>query len=306
MGQGNGLDTAFELMGLESGASSVEIKDRYRELAHRAHPDQGGTDSEMAGLADAYALIRANRDGEDGALVRRQMDLVSRTPAELARKEELREDSRMAFDAAIRHRTSRLKQAKRQGIWAAIIAGGLGALIAFMRFLNLDSIENFEGREVPWISASTRLYLILICLVLSACIALLAWRASLRATWIETALEDFSDNLSDKNSFLRLLGLLTKEAGLPSRWTSEDLIRSISRWSKGDRLRRRQRLVAQSILGLISARAADDEIPLEDLAHVAGPVDTAKLIISKGLERELIAERPMPEDSHAYAYKLTI
>jgi hypothetical protein len=65
-------------------------------------------------------------------------------------------------------------------------------------------------------------------------------------------------------------------------------------------------LVAESIMGLISPRTRHEEIPLEDLANVAGPVDTARLIISKGLERELIDEKPAPEDPHAYAYTLTL
>lgn len=306
-GQGAaGLDDAYRLMGLRHGASSEEVKKRYREMAHLAHPDQGGTDTEMAELADAYASIRASRDEAGVVIPRNQSDPMVRASAELARKEELRNDSQTAFDAAIRHQTSRLKQAKRQGTWIALASGGLGVIIAFMRTLNLDSFDNFEGREVRWISSSTRLSLILICLAISGVFAFLAWRASLRATWIETALEDFSDNLSDKNSFLRLIGLLSSEANLPSRWTRDDLTRSISLWSRRDRSRHRQLLVARSILGLVSARAGQDEIPLEELARVAGQVDTAKLIISKGLERELIEERPVPDDPHAYAYTLTL
>ena len=300
------LDDAYRLIGIDPDATDDEVRTRYRHLARRAHSDHGGADAEMARINEAYAIVLESREGASGdLLLRRNLDLTTRASAEIARKEELREDSRRAFDGAIRHRTSRLKQAKRQGTWAAIASGGLGVIIALMRTLQLDTVDTFEGEEV-WLTSTTRLLLILICLSLSALFAFLAWRASLRANWLETALEDFSDSLSDKNSFLRLISILRSEAGLPERWTRDDLTESISHWSAGKRPMRSRLLVAESIMGLISPRARHEEIPLEDLANVAGPVDTARLIISKGLERELIDEKPAPEDPHAYAYTLTL
>ncbi|HEX6153304.1 MAG TPA: J domain-containing protein [Solirubrobacterales bacterium] len=300
------LDDAYRLLGIGPDATDEEIRTQFRQLARRAHSDHGGADAAMARLNEAYAIVKESREGANGALLPRQdLDLATTASAEMARKEELRDDSRRAFDSAIRHRTSRLKQAQRQGTWAAIASGGLGVVIALMRTLQLDTVDTFEGEEI-WLTSTTRLLLILICLSLSAIFAFLAWRASLRASWFETALEDFSDSLSDKNSFLRLIGILRTEAGLPERWTRDDLIDSISHWSEGKRPMRSRLLVAESIMGLISPRAGHEEIPLEDLANVAGPVDTARLIISKGLERELIDEKPAPEDPHAYAYTLTL
>jgi hypothetical protein len=264
----------------------------------------------MAKLAEAYALVRSTRGSGDGALALRHTDIAVTNPQDITlRRDELRNDSRRAFETAIRHRTSRLKQAKRQGAWAAIGSAGIAVIIAFMRTLGLDSIESFEGREDVWLTSNMRLTLVIACLVVSAMFGLLAWRAAARSTWIEAALEDFSDTLSDKNSFLQLVHLLTTEAGLPERWTRDDLTDCITDWiGNGDRRRAlyQRGLITDAIRALLFPRAIHDEIPLRDLARVAGPVDTGNLIISRGLERELIEEQLAGDGSHVYAYGLTV
>jgi len=304
------LAEAYRLLGVDSGASDEAIASRYRHLAYQAHPDQGGTDEEMAKLAEAYALVRSTRGSGDGALALRRTDIAVTNLQDITlRRDELRNDSRRAFESAIRHRTSRLNQAKRQGAWAAIGSAGIAVIIAFMRTLGLDSVQNFEGGEDVWLTSTMRLTLVIACLVVSAMFGILAWRAAARSTWIEAALEDFSDTLSDKNSFLQLVHLLTTEAGLPERWTRDDLTDCITDWiGDGDRRQApyQRGLVADAIRALLFPRAIHDEIPLRDLARVAGPVDTGNLIISRGLERELIEEQLAVDGSHAYAYGLTV
>lgn len=304
------LTSAYRLLGVDSDASDEAIASQYRHLAYQAHPDQGGTDDEMAQLAEAYALVRSARGSGDGALALRRTGVAVASPQDMTlRRDELRNDSRRAFETTIRHRTSRLKQAKRQGVWAAIGSAGIAVIIAFMRTLGLDSVQDFEGNEEVWLTSTMRLTLVIACLVVSAVLGLLAWRAAARSTWIEAALEDFSDTLSDKNSFLQLIQLLTTEAGLPERWTRGDIIDCVTDWiGDGDRRRAlyQRGLVTDAIRALLFPRALHDEVPLRDLARVAGPVDTGNLIITKGLERELIEEQLAGDGSHGYAYRLTV
>jgi DnaJ domain len=300
-----GLTEAYELLTAGPDASDEEIRDRYRELAHQAHPDQGGTDAEMARLADAYALVRSSRgSGNDGLVLFRRADIVPHAPIDPVVREELQDDSQRAFEAALRHRTSRLKQARRQGIMVAICSAALGAVVALMKTFRLDIIEDSEGAQYVWLSSPVRLILVVLFFVLGAFFAFLAWRASMRATWIETALEDFDDALSDKNSFLRLMRFLSQEAQLPERWTRDELIVAITRWSNGGP-NDYPALVRQFARGLLFPKAAHDEIPLEQLAQIAGAADTANLVISKGRERGLIDEQPS-SDRTVYAYQLTL
>lgn len=301
------LQNAYLLLGVDVHASDQEVKDRYRDLARRAHPDQGGSDTEMASLADAYALVRSSRDESKGSLVTlHSTALVKPNSDDLVRREELRADSKRVFDAAIRHRTSRLKQAKRQGTWAAIGSAGIGLIVALLKTLGLDSVQTREGDEV-WLTSTTRLTLVIACLALSSFFGFLAWRASVRSTWIESALEDLSDSLSDKNSYFRLMQRLQKE-GLPEDWTRDDLIHGVSRWSKYDEERSpgaRGRFIKDSAVGLLFPHTYHDGIPLEEIARTASPVDSANLIIAKGMERGLISEqRSSSADGHIYAYRL--
>jgi DnaJ domain len=300
------LQQAYLLLGVNQHASQEEVRNRYRELAREAHPDQGGSDAEMAELADAYALIRSVHRGDGNDLVAASSNvLVHREPVDLLRKEELREDSKRVFDAAIRHRTFRLKQAKRQGTWAAVGSAGIGLIIALLKTLGLDSVQTREGDEV-WLTSTTRLMLVIVCLGVSGIFAFLAWRASVRSIWIESALEDLADHLSDKNSYFRLMQHLQK-VGLPERWTRDDLILGVSRWSGFDEEPSpgaRGRFIRDSGMGLLFPHTHRDGIPLEAIVRAASPADSANLIIAKGMERGLISEQRSSKEGYGYAYTL--
>ncbi|MGQ0762458.1 MAG: J domain-containing protein [Acidobacteriota bacterium] len=47
----------YEVLGAEVGASRRDIEVLYRRLAHRRHPDRGGSEDEMKALNEAYAVL---------------------------------------------------------------------------------------------------------------------------------------------------------------------------------------------------------------------------------------------------------
>ena len=55
------LENAYRILGLGPGASDEEIKERYRELAKKLHPDAGGTDALFGILQMAYEQIKKER-----------------------------------------------------------------------------------------------------------------------------------------------------------------------------------------------------------------------------------------------------
>lgn len=49
----------FVVFGLRADAKAIEIKERYRELAARHHPDKGGDSMRMAEINEAYELVKS-------------------------------------------------------------------------------------------------------------------------------------------------------------------------------------------------------------------------------------------------------
>jgi len=47
----------FDILGLEEGISSKEIKKKYRELALVHHPDKGGDEEEFKKITEAYEVL---------------------------------------------------------------------------------------------------------------------------------------------------------------------------------------------------------------------------------------------------------
>lgn len=53
-------DEALTAMGLPLDATEAQIKRRYRDLAHLAHPDKGGSNDAMATLTAVYYVARSS------------------------------------------------------------------------------------------------------------------------------------------------------------------------------------------------------------------------------------------------------
>ena len=51
------LEAHYRFLGLNPNATEAEIKERYRILAFRFHPDQGGDEEKMKGLNISYAAV---------------------------------------------------------------------------------------------------------------------------------------------------------------------------------------------------------------------------------------------------------
>jgi DnaJ-class molecular chaperone len=47
----------YEILGINSSATEVEIKKAYRDLARKAHPDKGGTEERFKQINEAYTQI---------------------------------------------------------------------------------------------------------------------------------------------------------------------------------------------------------------------------------------------------------
>ena len=52
------IQQALEVLGLPPMISQKELKERYRELSKRYHPDRGGSHEEMAQINRAYKILQ--------------------------------------------------------------------------------------------------------------------------------------------------------------------------------------------------------------------------------------------------------
>jgi DnaJ-class molecular chaperone len=58
----NRISNPYDILGLQPGASDIEIKKAYRDLARISHPDKGGTEEKFKQINEAYTQIM---NGED-------------------------------------------------------------------------------------------------------------------------------------------------------------------------------------------------------------------------------------------------
>ena len=52
----------FEILGLKQGASEQEVKNAYKILAKKCHPDKGGSAEEFKKINEAYTQIMKGED----------------------------------------------------------------------------------------------------------------------------------------------------------------------------------------------------------------------------------------------------
>lgn len=58
----NVFKNPYSVLGLKRGATEVEVKKAYRELARKFHPDKGGSEEEFKEINDAYTQITEGDD----------------------------------------------------------------------------------------------------------------------------------------------------------------------------------------------------------------------------------------------------
>jgi hypothetical protein len=308
----NALADAYATLGLDPSASHDDVRARFRVLVKERHPDAGGNAEDLSAVQNAYDAI-CTGTAPMGTALQVRLNGAAMVPLTAGeQRRERREDAQRVVRELVRHQTSPLVQAQRQGRWAAIIAGGGALVFAFASTLGIDRIETSTGGEHLWLPGEIRLPIAGLSGAVAGVLALITWKSNARATWIESALEDADDYLSDRNSYLQLLDEISAEGRLGSTWTQQTLVEAIYRWSDAagsppSRQLGLLGLLTFGFLGLLTASPRTDQVPLADLALVTGTKDFAKLLTVKGLERDLIVEQLVPIDERVeYRYSISL
>ncbi|WCB93817.1 hypothetical protein DSM104299_02536 [Baekduia alba] len=195
-------------------------------------------------------------------------------------------------------RTAWLDLGRRQALWTAWTTTALGGLFALVHAFGLDAadVAAFDGetQRLAWLPTPLLISILSACVVVTATLRVLAWRASVRLRWVRGAMAQLGRMLEDERRLAGVLDAVAAEARLDTDWTREHLAAGVARWCglppDGAAVLPRG-LVARSLTGRLRGRSRDEPATLRDLARVAGPADFARLTIAGGVRHGLLAEQ---------------
>jgi len=291
-------DEAVRRLGLEAGASSSAIKARYGELARKLHPDTGrstASDKLMAKLNVARevalrgpspATAGGKTSHQAGRTTGQQLvpvsvisEVVRAQQQALTRTEERRRTSADATRAIVRHETTRLVRIKRLATAAAGVAAGATALTAVIRAVAVPGISDAGSNEMEVV--------IIVFGVVAASAGAVAWVFNMRAQSVEHLVEDATDALGDRATYLAIITEIVRSSGRALPWKAHDLRSAVSKWVNEIGYRERDSVAA--------------------LAQRVGVPDFTRLLVAKGAELEVLEESVVSADgTPVVEYQLTI
>jgi len=267
-------DEAISLLDLPADANNEDVKRAYRRLAKKAHPDTGErSDTErLQQLGEARDVALEPVTGKE-LVTREDIALILRTQGELAK---VSRESEATLSRVVLHHVGKLAAARNR----RLTISGLGTVVGLL----LTAVGTLVRSEtIPPLQA----VLIPVGSVLASCSLAIGAMALLnkeREERLRIELEEAAETLSDRAS---LVGTLA-ELGLDGFFTREDLQEAIYYWSEMD-----------NEIEVIRFR---DRVPLSRVAAQIGPVDFARLLLSRGLESGMIVETEEPGDQHDVQY----
>jgi len=266
-------EEALAFLKLPDGADTDDVKRAYRNLVKEVHPDTGEPDAErLEQLREARKVALRPVTSRD-LVSREDIALILRRQGELVK---LSQESDATLSRVVVHHTGKLAAARNR----RLTIGGLGTTIGLL-LVAIGAVvrnETVPGLQVVLIPMGA---VLAICSLLVGAMALLTKEHEER---LRIEIEEAAETLADRAA---LVGTLA-ELGLDGFFTREDLQESIYYWSEMD-----------NEIEVIRFR---DRVPLSRVAAKIGPVDFARLVISKGLESGMIIEAEDIDDHHQLQY----
>lgn len=262
------------LLELSPGASDEEVKRAYRRLARQAHPDTSEKPDakRLQQLGEARDIALDPVPGQELA-TRADLELILRQQGAL---ENAFRETEATLSRVVVHHVGKLARERNRRLTISGLGTIVGLLIATVGAM-LQS-EAVPASQVVLIPIGSMLAF---CSLVTGAMALLSKEREER---LRIEIEDAAETLSDRGA---LMGALA-ELGVDGFFTREDLQESIYYWSETD-----------NEIEVIRFR---DRIPLSTIAAKIGPVDFARLLLSKGLESGMIVESEEPGDRDEVQY----
>lgn len=266
-------EEALKLLKLPDGATTADVKRAYRNLVKEVHPDTGDTDARrLEQLREAREVALSPVMTQELA-TREDIALILRKQQELAK---ISQESDATGSRVVIHHTGKLAAARNRRLTFGGLGGIVGLLlVAIGAMVRNETVPGLSAVLIPMGAA------LAICSLLVGAMALLAKEQEER---LRIEIEEAAETLADRAA---LIGTLT-ELGLDGFFTRDDLQESVYYWSEMD-----------NEIEVIRFR---DRVPLSRVAAKIGPVDFARLVISKGVESGMIIEAEERDDHHQLQY----
>lgn len=293
---------AFEILGLQLTSSEDEINSRFRDLSKQLHPDIGGVDYDMSELSVARETAIAAIQNRSLVPIATIREIVQANTNAIMKKQELQAVNMKIVNQIVRHQTNRFKRYKRIAAICGSISTGMIAITS--NFLG-DLSQNLESffYQIPilyffyYFLRVNPFYYILF----TALIGLGYYIATTVVENIERAIEDFNDMLDDNSIFVTFFQMIFRFSNINVNqlWTKTQLEHFVNNWVIGEKtnqhfiLKLFDQLLKFSVIEYFFFPSSMNH---KELARFIGVLDFVKLLISKGLEKEIIIEHHIMED----------
>ena len=255
---------AFEKLGLEPSATEEEIKERYRELVPQNHPDAEGTSEDMEELNTAKEVALAS-SSDDLVKTEALEDSIRLS----TQQEQQRIESEKTVERLIDRGTSRYRRFRQM----TIIFGGISAILGVVIQTGSFRIEYFP------VSITAGVFLVI------SLIYTYIFHASMQN--IELMINEADEALSDKMEYIRLLEDIGIRYQDDPRFTESELENAIEEWIDD----------TNSTTSFFAKGFLKPKLDFESLAGHVGPSDFSRLVIRKGLEKDILSELEEIDDN---------
>lgn len=253
---------ALRLLGLDESATHEEVKEAFRQLARRSHPDHGGDADDFLRLVEARDVALGDGGGSSLMHLRDVRDIVVAATGAMAERDR-RRDRHEETEAVVRHlvrvRTTRLRRLRRSLTLLSLVSAVVGGLSQSIRL-----IPSFER---TWANGLTIGFGTL-ALVLGLAIA----AVTQQVTDVQANIDEVSETLDDRTNLVRIIRTVLASAGVEAPWTTDSWFQAVAVWF-GDAHGRWE---------------SRDGLPR--YAHRVGVNEFARLVLAKAKEHEVIAE----------------
>jgi hypothetical protein len=265
-------EEGMRLLNLPVGASEEEVKRAYRRLAREVHPDTGEEPDveRLQQLGEARDVALEHVTGQD-LVTRKDIALMLRTQGELAK---VSQESEATLSRVVVHHVGKLAAARSRRLTISGLGTVVGLLLAAIGAV-VRTLPSLQAVLIPFGA------LLAICSLVVGAMALLNKEREER---LRIEIEEAAETLSDRAA---LVGTLA-ELGLDGFFTREDLQEAIYYWSEMD--------------NEIEMTRFRDRVPLSRVAAKIGPVDFARLLLSRSLQSGMIVEAEGSDDYHEIQY----
>lgn len=283
------IEQAFQILGIPEISTIDEVENRYKLLIKEFHPDKETGNHEKTvsiNIARTIAIKHIN-DLSSGLIIARQLYALVRTDNnELVKNQEYKAQSESIFNKASRKSINKYK--RMQSITKLI--GAFSGVLALLTSNILPIFEKFISNKSSEFSYFFT-FIIFIC-------GLAYLMLNTKTEQTKDLLEDFKESLDDKSYYYAIINSLIINSEFKNNFSRIEFENMIRLWKENFYNQK-----SNDSLDLIFR----DNHNIPNIINLIGISDFTKLILTKGLEKDLIQEYSDIENKlHIVGYSFKI